>query len=625
MSKDLIEKGKWSVGMEKTDKHGITWFVSGFSASGTPQWRKKNVGGAKQKTSVSDDKKKSSGLNNNGGNKQPTASKHKGYDNYKTKKPDVPIRIGKFTIRKKNGSQEDITYEQQKARYNKFDDDHIIKFVNAQNMAPESRQVAFDIAYERGIPEDKLNVGGTLQKFWDKQKRLQNDINTNSNDDDDETQWQSVDTGLDNFEDVTGQTVEEFMSQFPEGDMGWMSQKDYRVEKAFNNLKTPSDRRLYDNFVDAEKRKNPKYVNQKMQLNRLRKSYFSFLSPNSSAPMLVSAGGAGVGKTWNFNHIAQDYCGMVKWDSDKAKKAEESGQEYTDFDYIVAPQINSVPKLCKFLSKYKDKVIVFDDNDALLTDNEMCNIMKTLCDGTKSNRYFAEYDDKGKATGKNTIFNGKIVVMTNKSSDQLLRNPDAGAVMSRADRNEVSFTINENIEALKDRYMKMDCNITIPSYDDAQEKQLRQDIFDYIVDNKDKLDPRGFTVRKFVELYKKAASEINAAEVAKQSASAAEDFMPEDWRDSGLDILNKADENYVLSTNLAFYDPEDDLSEEERKKYANIFRRIDSDDWEFKETSEDEKEDKINNKNKSSKKKIKKSFDADLGMSLSEAEDILLG
>ena len=680
MSEDLIEKaGKWSVGMEKTDKHGITWFVSGFSASGTPQWRKKNVGGTKQKISVSSDKKKdifnmskdelsswvkktnentltkvvnssnsdqsvrqiaydelvkrgfdvsklnSSGLNNNGGNKHPSTSQSKIYDNYKTKKPDVPIRIGKFTIRKKNGSQEDITYDQQKAKYNKFDDDHIIKFVNAQNMAPESRQVAFDIAYERGIPEDKLNVGGTLQKFWDKQKRLQNDINTHSNDDDDETQWQSVDTGLDNFENVTGQTVEEFMSQFPEGDMGWMSQEDDRVKKAFKNLKTPSDRRLYDNFIDAEKRKNPKYVNQKMQLNRLRKSYFSFLSPDSSAPMLVSAGGAGVGKTWNFNHIAQDYCGMVKWDSDKAKKAEESGQEYTDFDYIVAPQINSVPKLCKFLSKYKDKVVVFDDNDALLTDNEMCNIMKTLCDGTKSNRYFAEYDDKGKATGKNTIFKGKIVVMTNKSSDQLLRNPDAGAVMSRADRNEVNFTINENIEALKDRYMKMDCNIKIPSYDDAQEKQLRQDIFDYIVDNKDKLDPRGFTVRKFVELYKKAASEINAAEAAKQSASAAEDLAPEDWRDSGLDILNKSDENYVLSTNLAFYDPEDDLSEEERKKYANIFKRIDSDDWEFKETSEDEKEDKINNKNKSSKKKIKKSFDADLGMSLSEAEDILLG
>lgn len=695
MSKESIIEKAYKIGDEK-DFKGITYYVADFNAAGQPKWRKKNVGSAKQKTSVSNnnkgggkpkqtttpkknlsdytpnelvdfanqastsslekivndkkqdqdirqiafnvlkkrgdyDKTKVDSSDLSGGNvAKPTPKvkyKTKSYDNYKTKKPDVPIRIGKFTIRKKNGSQEDITYEQQKAKYNKFDDDHIIKFVNAQNMAPESRQVAFDIAYERGIPEDKLNVDGTLKKFWDNQKRLQNDINTNSNDDDDddETQWQSVDTGLDNFKDVTGQTVEEFMSQFPEGDMGWMSQEDDRVKKAFRNLKTPSDRRLYDNFVDAEKRKNPKYVNQKMQLNRLRKSYFSFLSPYSNAPMLVSAGGAGVGKTWNFNHIAQDYCGMVKWDSDKAKKAEEAGQEYTDFDYIVAPQINSVPKLCKFLSKYKDKVVVFDDNDALLTDNEMCNIMKTLCDGTKSNRYFAEYDDKGKATGKNTVFKGKIVVMTNKSSDQLLRNPDARAVMSRADRNEVSFTINENIEALTDRYMKMDCNIKIPSYDDAQEKQLRQDIFDYIVDNKDKLDPRGFTVRKFAELYKKAASEINAAEAAKQSASAAEDLEPEDWRDSGLDILNKADENYVLSTNLAFYDPEDDLSEEERKRYANIFRRIDSDDWEFKETSEDEKEDKINDKNKSSKKKIKKSFDADLGMSLSEAEDILLG
>lgn len=558
-------------------------------------------------------------------------SKAKTYDNYKTKKPQVPIHIGKFTVRSTgSGSQKDFTYDEQKARYNKFDDAHIIKFVNAQNMAPENRQVAFDIAYERGIPEDKLNVDGTLKKFWDKQKKLQDDVKTSNNvDDDDEIQWQSVDTGLENFEKVTKQSVDEFMEQFPEGDMGWMSEDDDRVQKAFNNLKTPSDRRLYDNFIDAQKRKNPKYVNQKMQLNRLRKSYFSFLSKNNQRPMLVSMGGAGVGKTWNFNHMAQDYCGMVKWDSEKAKAADEAGQEYTDFDYIVAPQINSVPKLCKFLSKYKDKVVVFDDNDAILTDNEMSNIMKTLCDGTPSNRYFAEYDDKGKATGKNAIFSGKIVVMTNKSSDKLQRNKDANAVMSRAAQNEVSFTINENIEALKDRYMTMDCNINIPSFDDAKEKQLRKDIFDYIVDNKDKLDPRSFTVRKFAALYEKAAEEINAAEAASQSASAADDMTPEDWRESALDILNKGENNEPLNVNMAFHDPEDDLTEEEKRKFAKIFKKIDTDDgWEFNETSGDEKEDAADDKvtsKKKTKKKIKKAVDIDLGMSLSEAENLLLG
>ena len=588
--------------------------VSKLNASGL------KVNGKKQDSSSAD----------NGNSKQKSQQQPKAqantYDNYKTKKPEVPIHIGKFTIRKKSGKQEEIDYNTQKSKYEKFDNDHIIKFVNAQNMAPESRQVAFDIAYERGISEDKLDVSGTLKKYWDKQKSLQSDIKTtSSSDDDDETTWTSVDTGLDSFEDVTGQSVDEFMEKFPEGDMGWMSQDDERVQKAFKGLKTPSDRRLYDNFVDAQKRKNPKYVNQKMQLNRLRKSYFSFLSKNNNRPMLVSMGGAGVGKTWNFNHMAQDYCGMVKWDSDKAKAAEEAGQEYTDFDYIVAPQINSVPKLCKFLSKYKDKVVVFDDNDALLTDNEMSNIMKTLCDGTPSNRYFAEYDEKGKATGKNAVFRGKIVVMTNKSSDQLLRNPDAGAVMSRAAQNEVSFTINENIEALKDRFMTMDCNIDIPSYDDAQEKQLRQDIFDYIVENKDKLDPKSFTVRKFAALYEKAAEEINATEAARQSASAADDMTPEDWRDSALDILNKAMDNSVLNTNMAFHDPEDDLTEKEKKEYAKIFNKIDSDDgWEFNETPDDKKEDKASS-SKKTKKRVKKSFEDEFGMSLSEAENLLLG
>lgn len=635
MLKDIFEKA-WNIGDEKVAKDGFTYYVGGFNSKGIPLWRKKKDG-SKGNGNAMNGKANSTASKNETAAQPPKPTQPKitpnpqaqgnTYDKYKTKKPKVSIKIGTFTIRKKNGSQEDITYSAQKEKYNKFDNDRIIKFVNAQHMAPESRQVAFDIAYERGIPEDKLDVSGTLQNYWNKQERLQNETKVVADDDDDELQWISVDTGLDNFEEVTKQTVDEFMSQFPEGDMGWMDKGDFRVDKAFRGLKTPSDRRLYDNFIDAQKRKNPKYVNQKMQLNRLRKSYFSFLSKDNQRPMLVSMGGAGVGKTWNFNHIAQNYCAMVRYDEDKAEAARENGSEYTDYDYIVAPQINSVPKLCKFLSEHKDKIVVFDDNDDLLTDNEMCNVMKTLCDSDPKNRYFAEYDAKGKATGKNARFKGKIVVMTNKSFDTLLRNPDAGAVMSRASRNEVSFTINENIEALRDRYMTMDCNITIPSLSDAAEKKLRQDMFDYITTNRDKLDPKGFTVRKFAELYGKVAEEINAAGASSQSASAAEDLMPEDWRDSALDVLNKGIDSSPLYVDMAFHDPEDDLTEEQKQRYAKVFAKLDVDDgWEFNETEGDKKEDIESEKSKIKKKrkKIKKALDLDLGMSLSEAEALLL-
>lgn len=541
---------------------------------------------------------------------------------YQTKKPEVNIKLTSFTHQsKKTGKRETFKYSDIKSQYSKLGDDNIINIVNSQKMPAERRHIAWEIAEERGIPEDKLDVAGGLQKFWDNQKKMQEDLSDNSGSDADDDEWESVDTGLGDFD------VDGFMEQFPENDMAWMDASDSRVLEAFGGkskkLDTIAKRQLYDNFIDHQKRLNPNYVSAKKQLGRMKKGYLAFLSERATRPMMVAAGGAGVGKTHGLRQVIEDYKGMAIYDEEEAKKAEEQGIPYTDFDAIFAPQINSLPKLAKFLSKYPDKIVVFDDNDDLLTNPDMANVMKTLADTNPKARFFPEYDDKGKATGKNNVFKGKMIILTNKSSDDLNKNEDAKAVMSRATKQEIKFTVQENIETLKDRYLKMKTGVEIPGIDAAEEKQIREDIFDYIAENKNKLDPAKFTVRKFIDIYEKIAQEKEAEEIASTSADAAEDFEPEDWRDSALEILNKADDSDELADyDVAFHDPEDDWSEEEKREFREIAKKIDSDE------SEDELEDELitgkSNKKKSKKHdEVQKSLFDD--MSLKDAEDLLLG
>jgi hypothetical protein len=366
--------------------------------------------------------------------------------------------------------------------------------------------------------------------------------------------------------------------------------------------------------LDDQKRRQPGYVPAKKQLSRMKKGYYSFFQKTNKRPLLTVAGGAGVGKTYNLQDVLDNFCGYKAYDEREAKAAEENGETYEDYDYVFAPQINSVPKLAKFLNKFPDKIIVFDDNDALLTDPEMSNIMKNLCDGNPKNRKFPEYNDKEKPTGKNAFFSGKLVVLTNKSMDTLNRNEDAKAVMSRGNKQEINFTVQENIDTLRDRYKTMKMDTEIPGLTVKEEQDLRDEIFDFIVENKDKLDPSKFTVRKFSELYDKVAEEKNAEILARTSADAAEDFEPEDWHESALDILNKAEEgsNMEDNYNVAFNDPAEDWSEEEKRKFDRIEKKLNK-----KRNKHSEEDDDEDSEDEETAKAI---FDE---MSLSEAEDLL--
>ena len=506
---------------------------------------------------------------------------------YDKKKPEVEINTKNWTFR--NSSGKNVEKETYVNLFSKMDDDKLLNILNNKNMNSEVRHLAYEEADNRGISEDKIDVSGTLQKLWDNEKEKWDLAHPNEDLDDDPFAVSTVDTGLGDFD------VKNFMSQFPEGDNGWANPDDDRVKKAFGNLKTMKDRQSYDNFLDYQKRQNPNYVAPKIQLGRMKKSYVGFLQPTNNRAMLVVAGGAGVGKTYG---LKQAFKAMQK----RIYDPEGYNAQYPDdYDVVFAPQINSLPKLAKFLSKNKDKIVVFDDNDNILTNSEISNVMKTLGDTDKEQRFFPEYDDKDKATGKNAKFTGKMIILTNKDGATLNKNEDAKAVMSRASKQEINFTVQENLDILKDRYKKMDTGVEIPGMPADEEEKLREDIYQYIVDNRNKLDPQKFTVRKFIDIYEKAAVEYISSQMAHDDS----DYEPEDWRVSGLEILNKGEDYDALQDNLAFNDPEDEWDESTKKFYKKIKKQLDNDD----DSTEEE---------------VSKSLFDDFGMSLVDAENLLL-
>ena len=87
-------------------------------------------------------------------------------------------------------------------------------------------------------------------------------------------------------------------------DKWWLDKNDFRVQKKFDGLKTLRSRQKYDAFLDKKKKADPDYVKPEEQVQDLNAEYLNFLDGDST-PFLVSAGGAGVGKTWGFKKLCE--------------------------------------------------------------------------------------------------------------------------------------------------------------------------------------------------------------------------------------------------------------------------------------------------------------------------------
>ena len=531
--------------------------------------------------------------------------------------PSVEIDIPEsWDIKLSDGTVKTAHRDKLIAMYEGFDDDKLVSRFNDGKLSAKNLQLMYDILAARGIDENKLKFPKKLTDLWKKEEERIAKIKklTSGGGDDDEEE--DYDDNLKGFD------VDGFMRQFENGDMGWMEKTDKRVRQAFNNFATLTDRQKYDAFLDKVKRQQPDYQKPGEVIADLNLAYLAFIETDMS-PLFISSGGAGAGKTYGMNKILEAL--------NYRQLNEEAGDDpsASDWGYVKCANPKSDKEFFQMLKKYNGAdangnphILIFDDADTILTGKQYQTTMKTIADTDPDSRLFKDPDGGGVIK-----FTGKIMVISNKTGDDLLANSDSPedikAILSRATKSDIQFTVEENIEILRNRYKTMEiAGLTMSPTDEAK---AREEAFQFIVDNKDKLDPAKFSVRKFREVMVEIQSDIKGAEASKNNAQIRAligDRTGKSWKRKALQILNKGEE---VDIEKAGGNPTKEVRAglEKIKKnnpalYKELFGNITPEQG-TKRALKQEEENK-----EETDEEVKKAFEETLSeMSLSEAEDIL--
>lgn len=558
---------------------------------------------------------------------------------YKTKKPEVELPdLEDYEAPDAQGIRHPQSIAKLRSVYAKKTDDEVLSTLNNKKAKYQLRQIAYDEAAARGIPEDKINVSGTLQQNWKKAKE-------NKDIEDKQNKPFNQDEAISLTYDWKGFDHKKCLDEEFDGglDTSFLNPDSDKVKRVFKT-DTLSGRQLYDTFKDYYQRDpsiNPGYLNAQNKVNDLNGRMCNWAKADKNV-MFVSAGGAGAGKTYGWQKIVAPYLSLPQLDSVNGDPTSK------DWGWVMLQDsdCDTPEKLRDTLHKYNGKwidsngherphILFFDDADKILTSKSatMMNLMKNLCDTNAKNRLF---DAPG---GGKELWEGKIIVTTNKDLGKLSANPDFAAVQSRIATNDIQFTRNETMELLADRYMDMTLNdaatevFAEQGFTDDEIEDFRQDVFDYMQDNMKNADPRKFTPRLFLNLCDYIAPQWkNGQQVIRTGTGQM--GVDIHWRKTALSLF-KAENNDIEKAGVDEFYSRDAMLERKKElekmmnddKYKDLFTKEAQNAIIFGEVSDkDEKDEKKEKRGKKSKKKsdkTKKGFDNE--MSLDEAESILFG
>lgn len=393
----------------------------------------------------------------------------------------------------------------------KTSDDNLLKVANSKNGNAQMRKIAYDALEQRGFDMSQVDTSGTLAQLM-KMTGKKGAAAT------------SGDVDIDGNEEEDGDPSK---PGFQITEKWYLDKNDDRVKKAFN-LKTKEGRIKYDQFVYKMKKKEKDYKNPVEVVQDLNEQYLEFLD-NDEQRFMISAGGAGIGKSYGFNKMAE----LLNM------KPFEEGDSPGDGDYDIfeAPDVNSGKQLLNILKAHNGKIIVFDDNDKVLKRADCASVMKKAT-ATTGRRVVGDPDD----VKQNFEFTGRIIIMTNKDLAALSESEDTKAIISRAMMvSEIYMTVPETIEVMESRYQDYEFPSAPRLDDEAADKKERDEIMNLIKKNQKNIDPSQFTTRTFQEILTNKRKVDKANEKRSNPAFAALiGSKNKDWKEVALGVLTKA-------------------------------------------------------------------------------------
>ena len=407
----------------------------------------------------------------------------------------------------------------------KTSDDNLLKVANSKNGNAQMRKIAYDALEQRGFDMSQVDTSGTLAQLM-KMTGKKGAAATSDDDDEDTvaTAAEGADVDIDGNEEEDGDPSK---PGFQITEKWYLDKNDDRVKKAFN-LKTKEGRIKYDQFVYKMKKKEKDYKNPVEVVQDLNEQYLEFLD-NDEQRFMISAGGAGIGKSYGFNKMAE----LLNM------KPFEEGDSPGDGDYDIfeASDVNSGKQLLNILKAHNGKIIVFDDNDKVLKRADCASVMKKAT-ATTGRRVVGDPDD----VKQNFEFTGRIIIMTNKDLAQLSESEDTKAIISRAMMvSEIYMTVPETIEVMESRYQDYEFPSAPRLDDEGEDKKERDEIMNLIKKNQKNIDPSQFTTRTFQEILTNKRKVDKANEKRSNPAFAALiGSKNKDWKEVAMGVLTKA-------------------------------------------------------------------------------------
>lgn len=404
----------------------------------------------------------------------------------------------------------------------KTSDDNLLKVANSKNGNAQMRKIAYDALEQRGFDMSQVDTSGTLAQLMKMTGKGGANTSTSGDDDEDVVADTNDDATVDIDDDSDGGTDGNKITE-----KWYLDRNDDRVKKMFN-LKTKEGRIKYDQFVYKMKKKEKDYKNPVEVVQDLNEQYLEFLD-NDEQRFMISAGGAGIGKSYGFNKMAE----LLNM------KPFEEGDSPGDGDYDIfeAPDVNSGKQLLNILKAHNGKIIVFDDNDKVLKRADCASVMKKAT-ATTGRRVVGDPDD----VKQNFEFTGRIIIMTNKDLAQLSESEDTKAIISRAMMvSEIYMTVPETIEVMESRYQDYEFPSAPRLDDEGEDKKERDEIMNLIKKNQKNIDPSQFTTRTFQEILTNKRKVDKANEKRANPAFAALiGSKNKDWKEVAMGVLTKA-------------------------------------------------------------------------------------
>lgn len=412
----------------------------------------------------------------------------------------------------------------------KTSDDNLLKVANSKNGNAQMRKIAYDALEQRGFDMTQVDTSGTLGQLMKLTGKTGATKTANSDDSEDDVASAADDADVDIDDDSDGGVEGHKITE-----KWYLDRNDDRVKKMFN-LKTKEGRIKYDQFVYKMKKKEKDYKNPVEVVQDLNEQYLEFLD-NDEQRFMISAGGAGIGKSYGFNKMAE----LLNM------KPFEEGDSPGDGDYDIfeAPDVNSGKQLLNILKAHNGKIIVFDDNDKVLKRADCASVMKKAT-ATTGRRIVGDPDD----IKQNFEFTGRIIIMTNKDLSQLAESEDTKAIISRAMMvSEIYMTVPETIEVMESRYQDYEFPSAPRLDDEGDDKKERNEIMNLIKKNQKNIDPSQFTTRTFQEILTNKRKVDKANEKRANPAFAALiGSKSKDWEEVALGVLTKAAMNDSITS-----------------------------------------------------------------------------